>query len=596
MALSLSTILAVQQASASQGVGQKKLLDIFADKNVSFKDLVDKSERHASSFKAEDKKRSENLPVSNVNADSPVRQFNSSVDAGNDTDEKAADARNNGQFAKDAPFTKEQREEIAEFYNSIKKDNAEGASSANNIILSEDAIKALKNSVEIEQGGVSSSSAPVSLGDLQTVAKQLQASDASLSDEDISTINEILPRLAENGVPVGMSAQQVISQVIEQVKSASGTEGVDSILNKMNFANSNSKDGLSAEQLAQQAQALQQVAGVDIAKIASKVIAVAKDEASKPQIPASNIRLLQVASLVKKRDENEQAISNDMDIAGVQVSDGSEILADAQYTNESKFYSKDSFELLQNVLLGKQISVGDQKTIDDVLAGTQNLSSQQASNNVQNIAVNNPVNTNDFNPLASGIKVPNLQDVKYNTSDGIENINGGAMSSENFVKFQNILEGVQGAMKSSGSNFLRNANEVLAQIKFGLSGMAKDEQNISIQLHPKELGKVDITMQINNDGKTHVMVVAEKTDTLNMLQKEATSLREMLTDALKTDSGNLNFSFHEQGSDSWKQQFSDKAGRVDSSGSKHGNAGAEYLASQNYKYTMIATDGLDIRV
>ena len=173
----------------------------------------------------------------------------------------------------------------------------------------------------------------------------------------------------------------------------------------------------------------------------------------------------------------------------------------------------------------------------------------------------------------------------------------GTMSTENFIKFQSILDNAQSAAKSTTNTSLNSPSEIMAQIKFGLGGKGKDESNISIQLHPKELGKVDITMQMAADGKTHVTVIAENTDTLNLLQKEADSLKGMLTDALKTDSSNLNFSFHQGGSDGWKQQFANNQySGGNRTNSADGVASSNDLPAQSYRYNMIATDGLDIRV
>lgn len=589
MVLSLSSILTAQQFSAPQSVAGK-LSDMFSDKKISFKDHLTKAEK-PEPVRREDNKVKEASPITASNADNSVSQKINYPDS----DKNLASVNGLPQMQALQPDVKDEKNSIkdqskalADLYDSIKK-NAEDSTG-----LSEDDVNALKEAAQAQDNAVPAvSQQVVSLNDLQNYVKQLQDGGENLPDDTINTLDEILPKLAEKGIPAGISAEQVVSQVIDQIKNASG-EGVDDILSKMNLANTNKKVSLSAEQLAQQAQALQQVAGVDIAKIASKVIAVAKDEAGKPQIPASNMRLLQVASLSKKRDENIIGSSEEgdsLDITGSQVTNTGKVID----TNKADS-SKDTTEKLHGLLLDNQLSVVDQKKTDDALVFAKDVKSEV---NVTNSTLaNNSNNTATPEPKAAAVNAEagkNLEIKPFN-AENISITSNTGMSSENFVKFQNMLENAQAAGKTTTTSQFRNANEVLAQIKFGMSGMAKDEQNISIQLHPRELGKVDITMQIHNDGKTHVMVVAEKTDTLNLLQKEATSLREMLTDALKTDSGNLNFSFHEQGSDSWKQQFSEGKTSGINKLAVGRNIGAEYLSSQNYRYNMIATDGLDIRV
>jgi Flagellar hook-length control protein FliK len=175
------------------------------------------------------------------------------------------------------------------------------------------------------------------------------------------------------------------------------------------------------------------------------------------------------------------------------------------------------------------------------------------------------------------------------------------ISSENFVKFQGMLSDTQSSLNSSANSTKFGAGsavDVMAQIKFSMEtgSNGNNTSNISVQLHPKELGKVDISIQLSNDGKTHVMVMAEKTDTLNMLQKESSSLKDMLTDALKTDSGSLNFSFQQSGSDSWRQFANNNSGMISRSSPDLGLLSNEIIMPQGYSYNMTATQGLDIRV
>ncbi|NQV21577.1 MAG: flagellar hook-length control protein FliK [Rhodospirillales bacterium] len=73
----------------------------------------------------------------------------------------------------------------------------------------------------------------------------------------------------------------------------------------------------------------------------------------------------------------------------------------------------------------------------------------------------------------------------------------------------------------------------------------------TIQLHPAELGRVDVKMEVTHDGKIHAVVTADRQDTLDMLQRDARGLeRALQSSGLKADSNSLSFSLRDQGGSS----------------------------------------------
>ncbi len=83
------------------------------------------------------------------------------------------------------------------------------------------------------------------------------------------------------------------------------------------------------------------------------------------------------------------------------------------------------------------------------------------------------------------------------------------------------------------------ADQVAVQIQKGLSA-GKDR--ISIKLNPAELGRIDIKMELADDGRLRAMISAERPETLEMLQRDARILERTLQDAgVKTDSSSLSF-------------------------------------------------------
>lgn len=90
--------------------------------------------------------------------------------------------------------------------------------------------------------------------------------------------------------------------------------------------------------------------------------------------------------------------------------------------------------------------------------------------------------------------------------------------------------------------------EVLEQVSVNIQKAIKEgADRITIQLRPAELGRIDVKIEVARDGRTLVHVVADRSDTLDLLQRDARDLARSLQDAgLRADAGNLQFSLREQ--------------------------------------------------
>ncbi|HCF16517.1 MAG TPA: flagellar hook-length control protein FliK, partial [Rhodospirillum rubrum] len=87
------------------------------------------------------------------------------------------------------------------------------------------------------------------------------------------------------------------------------------------------------------------------------------------------------------------------------------------------------------------------------------------------------------------------------------------------------------------------AEKVVDQVKVTL-GKALDRgiDRISVQLTPKELGRIEVKMEVSKDGQVSATIVADRPETLDMLRNDARGLERALQDAgLKADSGSLAF-------------------------------------------------------
>jgi hypothetical protein len=78
---------------------------------------------------------------------------------------------------------------------------------------------------------------------------------------------------------------------------------------------------------------------------------------------------------------------------------------------------------------------------------------------------------------------------------------------------------------------------------------------ISIQLRPYDLGRVDVQLEFNNDGKLRAKVTADSIQTLELLQKDSRNLERALQEAgLKTDQSSLSFSLRDDNDQAQRQQ------------------------------------------
>jgi hypothetical protein len=91
--------------------------------------------------------------------------------------------------------------------------------------------------------------------------------------------------------------------------------------------------------------------------------------------------------------------------------------------------------------------------------------------------------------------------------------------------------------------------QVALQIRKAVPGGAGSNQDrISIKLHPAELGRVEVKLELSDDGLLRAQLAAERPETLELLQRDARSLEKALQEAgLQLDSGSLSFNLHSQG-------------------------------------------------
>lgn len=76
--------------------------------------------------------------------------------------------------------------------------------------------------------------------------------------------------------------------------------------------------------------------------------------------------------------------------------------------------------------------------------------------------------------------------------------------------------------------------------------VAKGVSTFEIRLDPAELGRVDVKLELAQDGRVTAHLAVERPETLDLLQRDAKALEQALRDAgLDTDDASLEFSLND---------------------------------------------------
>jgi flagellar hook-length control protein FliK len=95
-----------------------------------------------------------------------------------------------------------------------------------------------------------------------------------------------------------------------------------------------------------------------------------------------------------------------------------------------------------------------------------------------------------------------------------------------------------------------NAPVPLSGLALEIAASARSgKSRFEIRLDPADLGRIDVRIDVDRNGKVTSHLTVEKPETLSLLRQDAHQLQQALNDAgLKTDSGGLQFSLRDQSS------------------------------------------------
>ena len=196
-------------------------------------------------------------------------------------------------------------------------------------------------------------------------------------------------------------------------------------------------------------------------------------------------------------------------------------------------------------------------------------------------------------PLAN---VPSFNFVNHTGVDGTGSqlpaaIHGGA--ADNLGAPVKLGFAAPGALADTSSGLDALALRIAAH-------SADGERNFSIRLDPPELGRVEVNLNVNAQGHAEAELSADRPQTLDLLQKDASSLERALKDAGLILAGGLAFSLKGDGrSGAWRDSQGSQRGRalqiaaVDAAHANAAIAGGAGSAAHAYGFS---TARLDIRV
>lgn len=149
------------------------------------------------------------------------------------------------------------------------------------------------------------------------------------------------------------------------------------------------------------------------------------------------------------------------------------------------------------------------------------------------------------------------------------------------------------SLTASHSGLVNHA-PVAEQVQVSIQRATKEGiDQMTIQLEPADLGRVEVKIQTNAEGQTLLSFVVDKAETLDSLARDARSLERMLQDAgVKADAGSMQFNLRQQQEQAGDGQSGHgRAPWDDEADAVTGPQAA--AASQNYTLTL--RDGVDIR-
>jgi len=186
---------------------------------------------------------------------------------------------------------------------------------------------------------------------------------------------------------------------------------------------------------------------------------------------------------------------------------------------------------------GNAQNVNSQQTVN--VAATQNQANQQGV--TQSAAARFQAITGTGAVASNGASTAAISE------GGAQNANTAAPAPSS-----NALQNAQSTSQQSATQTQNRAplpgHSVVDQVNVKISkALLAGVDKIKIQLRPAELGRIEVKLELSNDGRAAAVVTADNKDTLELLRRDASELQRALSDAgLNLDQNDLEFNLKGQ--------------------------------------------------
>ncbi len=142
----------------------------------------------------------------------------------------------------------------------------------------------------------------------------------------------------------------------------------------------------------------------------------------------------------------------------------------------------------------------------------------------------------------------------------LSSIDANGDFSQSFDVRGGVADSLQNALNTTKPTAQQSARTLLPpspavqQVLVHIQKNAQNQSRMNIQLHPAELGRVEVHLTVNNDGRTTARVLADRSETLQLLQKDSAHLEKALQNAgLDVGAKDLSFDLRGDGHDGFKK-------------------------------------------
>lgn len=207
-----------------------------------------------------------------------------------------------------------------------------------------------------------------------------------------------------------------------------------------------------------------------------------------------------------------------------------------------------------------------------------------------------PIRESAMSPLLrDSLDRPALQQAPVDSASSL-----ALTASDSKLDFDSKLREARSTSARNAANPNTVREQVMVQVK---QGVARGDSQINIRLNPAELGRVDVRMEVNADGRTTVAIVTDSRDTLEMLQRDSRSLEKAFSDlGMEMSDSGMSFDLNEQSSDQQEDESSKEDTKTASSNfdamlpSPDEMIIEALLDGESVNYSVGVDDGLNIKV